>query len=72
MVLTVVHPLLTALEVPADPSRVVPGPQRVLQALDQGAEMLQGLEDLRALVQHEQVYAWRVVLRTERLPVVKL
>lgn len=61
--LTVVHPLFTAVQVPADARGVVAVTQRVLQTLDQSAEMLQGLEDLRALVQHEQVRALMGLLR---------
>lgn len=62
--LTVAHPLLTVVEVSADSGRVVAASQRVLQTLDQRAEVLQGLEDLRALVQHGQVRAVRILLRT--------
>lgn len=58
------HPLLAVVEVSADPCGVVAGSQRVLEALDQSAEMLQGLEDLGALVQHGQVHALRILLWT--------
>ena len=50
--LTIVHPLFTAVEVPADACGVVTGAQWVLQALDQAAEVVEGLEDLCALIQH--------------------
>ena len=64
---TIMHPLFTVLEVPADPGRGVPVPERVLQALDQGAEVLQGLEHRRALVQHGHVHVLVVLCGTHTL-----
>lgn len=54
--LTIVHPLLAVVEVPADPCGVVPVPQRVLQTLDQRAELLQRPEDAGALIQGGPVH----------------
>lgn len=54
--LTIVHPLLAVVKVPADPCRVVSVPQWVLETLDQRAEVLQGSEDARALIQERPVH----------------
>lgn len=43
------------MKVPADPCRVVSVPQRVLETVDQRAEVLQGSEDVRALIQEGPV-----------------
>lgn len=48
--LTVIHLLLTIVEISADSGRIVAGSQRVLKTLDQSAEMLQHLKYLIALV----------------------
>lgn len=48
--LTVIHLLLTVVEISADSGRIVAGSQRVLKTLDQSAEMLQPLKYLIALV----------------------
>lgn len=48
--LTVIHLLLTVVEISADSGRIVAGSQRVLKTLDQSAEMLQHLKYLIALV----------------------
>lgn len=48
--LTVIHLLLTVVEISADSGRIVVGSQRVLKTLDQSAEMLQHLKYLIALV----------------------
>lgn len=48
--LTVIHLLLTVVEISADSGRIVAGSQRVLKTLDQSAEMLQRLKYLIALV----------------------
>lgn len=48
--LTVIHLLLTIVEISADSGRIVAGSQRVLKTLDQSAEMLQPLKYLIALV----------------------
>lgn len=53
----IVHPLLTVLEVPADPGWVVVGAQWVLEALDQVTEVVKGLKNLCSLVQHGEVHA---------------
>lgn len=54
--LTVIHPLLAVVKVPADPCGVVSVPQRILQTLDQRAEVLQGPEDAGALIQEGPVH----------------
>lgn len=64
--LTIPHPLLTVEEVPADPSRVLPGSQRVPQTLNQRAEMLQGFEDLWTLIQHRHLHALMILFKTQR------
>lgn len=49
------------MQVPADAGGVVPSSQRVLQALDQVTEVVEGLKDLRTLVQHRQVHHWFIL-----------
>lgn len=54
--LTIAHPLFTVQEISADSGWIVAGSKRVLQGLDQFAEVLESLKDLYALVQHGQVH----------------
>lgn len=46
------------MKVPADTGRVIPSAQWVLQALDQVTEVVEGLENLCALVKHGKVHRW--------------
>lgn len=54
--LTVFEFVPTVQQIFADASRVLPGAQRLFDALDHTAQIMQGLQDLRALV-------WQVHLR---------
>lgn len=54
----IVHLVFTAVEVPADAGWVFSGAQRILQTLDQAAEVVESLKDLWTLVQHGQVHRW--------------
>ena len=49
------------MQVPADAGGIVPGSQRVLQALDQVTEVVEGLKDLCTLVLHRQVHHWLIL-----------
>lgn len=59
--LTIVHLLFTAVQVPTDAGGVVPSAKRILQALDQVTEVVEGLKYLCALVQHRQVHHWLIL-----------
>lgn len=48
--------MLAVVKVTADPRWVVSVPQRVLETLDQRAEVLQGSEDAGALIQERPVH----------------
>lgn len=53
--LTVIQPLLAIEQISTHPGRILLRSQRVLDAVDEGTEVVQGLKDLGSLVQHGKV-----------------